>query len=199
LATNSILTITNIQPANAGNYWVVASNSVGTVTSAVATVTVVGVPSITNEPVAETVMVGHAADFVVGASGWPALVYQWQQNGVNVAGATNAELILSNALPADVGIYSATITNVYGSVTSGPAQLTVSPLELSMSAGLVAGQLQFSFDTATGMFYQVEYSTNLIDWYPWLDLDGNGLPFTLSDPGTSASRQRFYRVVLTPR
>jgi hypothetical protein len=144
-------------------------------------------------------MVGHEASMAVGASGWPVPVYQWQQNGVNVAGATNAVFILSNALPSDAGIYAVAITNVYGSVTSSPVQLTVLPLEISTSTGLVAGQLQFSFDTATGMFYQVEYSTNLVDWYPWLDLDGNGQPFTLVDPDMSASRQRFYRVVLTPR
>jgi hypothetical protein len=199
LATNSILTITNTQPTNGGNYWVVVSNSVGLVTSAVATVTVTGMPTITNEPVAETVMVGHEASMAVGASGWPALVYQWQQNGVNVAGATNAVFILSNALAADAGIYAVAITNVYGSVMSSPAQLTVLPLAISLPSRLANGKLQFSFDTATGMAYQVEYSTNLVDWYPWLDLDGNGQPFTLSDPDMSGSQQRFYRVVLTPQ
>jgi len=75
----------------------------------------------------------------------------------------------------------------------------VLPLAISLPSRLVNGKLQFSFDTATGMAYQVEYSTNLVDWYPWLDLDGNGQPFTLSDPDMSGSQQRFYRVVLTPQ
>jgi hypothetical protein len=197
-ATNSILTITNVQPTNAGSYWVVVSNTVGVVTSAVAAVTVIGAPVITNEPVAAAVIVGHGANFAVGAVGWPALAYQWQLNGALVAGATNAVLALSNALPREGGLYSVAITNVYGSVTSTPALLTVLPLTIAMAPGLVDGQLEFSFDTASGLKYEVEYSTNLVDWYPWLDLDGNGEPFTLSDPGTGESQKRFYRVMLTP-
>jgi hypothetical protein len=197
-ATNSILTITNVQPTNAGSYWVVVSNTVGVVTSAVAAVTVIGAPEITNEPVPTTVIVGHEADFTVGAVGWPALAFQWQLNGVLVAGATNAVLTLPNALPGAGGLYSVAITNVYGSVTSTPALLTVLPLAITMAPGLVDGQLEFSFDTASGMTYEVEYSTNLVEWQPWLDLDGNGEPFTLSDPGTGENQRRFYRVVLTP-
>ncbi|MGA2247815.1 MAG: immunoglobulin domain-containing protein, partial [Verrucomicrobiota bacterium] len=134
-ATTTNYTIYNAQPTNAGNYWVVVSNSAGSVTSSVATVMVIGAPWITNQPAPVTVTVGHAANFVVGAEGWPALAYQWQLNGARVAGATNAALTFSNALPGDAGAYSVAITNVYGSVTSNPAMLTVLPLDIVMPSG----------------------------------------------------------------
>jgi len=115
-----------------------------------------------------------------------------------VTGATNAVLTLPAAFPGDAGSYTVAITNVYGNLTSNPALLTVLPLDILMPSGLVNGHLQFTFDTAAGLNYEVQYSTNLVDWYPWLDAYGSGQPFTLSDPNTGGSSQRFYRVVLTP-
>jgi hypothetical protein len=197
-ATNVVYTIYDTQPTNAGSYWVVVSNSLGSVTSAVATVTVIGAPWITNQPAPVTVTVGHAASFMVAASGWPPPAYQWQLNGASVTAGTNDVLTLSNAFPINAGVYSVAITNVYGSVTSNPVLLTVSPLGLVIPSGLVDGQLQFSFDTAAGVNYEVQYSTNLTDWYPWLNASGNGQSFKLSDPNTDGSPQRFYRVLLTP-
>ncbi|MGA2244785.1 MAG: LamG-like jellyroll fold domain-containing protein [Verrucomicrobiota bacterium] len=197
-ATASAYTNYNTQPTNAGPYWVVVSNSFGSVTSSVANVTVIGAPVITNQPAPLTVTVGHAASFVVGATGWPAVAYQWRLNGGAMAGATNAGLTFSNAFPDGAGLYAVAVTNVYGCVTSVPARLTVLPLDISLPAGLFNGRFQFTFDTAAGLNYEVQYSTNLMDWHPWLDEYGSGQPFTLSDPDTGDSTRRFYRVVLTP-
>ena len=195
-ATNAIYTIFNAQPTNAGNYSVVVANAFGSVTSAVATLTVVGAPSITNQPPPlTTVISGHSANFAVAASGWPALAYQWQFNGAFLIGATNTTLALQNVFPADAGIYTVAITNVYGSVTSNPAMLKVLPLDITAPAILADGQFQFTFDTADGVQYAVEYSTNLTDWHPLMTVGGNGAPLTLTDPNTSGSLQRFYRIV----
>jgi len=142
---------------------------------------------------------GHAASFVVGANGWPALAYQWQLNGAIVSGATNAALALPNAFPADAGTYTVAITNVYGSVTSNPALLTVLPLGITMPTKLANGQFQFSFDTAAGVSYEVQYSTNLTDWYPWLTIGGSGVPLTLTDPNIAGNQQRYSRIFLSPQ
>jgi hypothetical protein len=199
-ATNAILTFFNIQPTNAGNYSVVVTNSYGSVTSALATVTVIGVPSITNQPQPlTTVISGHTASFVVGASGWPSLAYQWRFNGANLAGATNTALMLQNAFPANAGVYTVAITNVYGSVTSNPAILTVLPLAITAPAILASGQFQFGFDTATGVNYAVQYSTNLMQWFPLVTVSGNGELLNLIDPGATGSRARFYRIILSPQ
>jgi hypothetical protein len=198
-ATNPIFSFLNTQPTNAGSYSVVVSNFSGSVTSAVAVVTVIGPPTITNQPTLQTTVTsGHGASFVVGAYGWPALTYQWRLNGAYVSGATNAALTLLNAFPTNAGIYSVTITNVYGSVTSGPAILTVLPLGITAPARLPNGQFQFTFDTATGLHYAVQYSTNLTDWYPLFTVGGIGLPLTMSDPNMAGNQRRFYRISLLP-
>jgi hypothetical protein len=64
-ATNPVFSFVNTQPTNAGSYFVVVSNSSGSVTSAVAIVTVIGPPTITNQPTLQTTVTsGHGASFV---------------------------------------------------------------------------------------------------------------------------------------
>jgi hypothetical protein len=197
-ATNPLFTITNTQPTNAGNYFVVVTNLSGSVTSSVATVTVIGAPIITNQPSALTTLtVGHAANFNVGAYGWPALTYRWKLNGAAVNGATSNSYTLANAFPANAGNYTVVITNIYGSVTSTPSALTVLPLGVTTPRISAPGQFQFTFDTATGVNYTVQYSTNLTQWLPLFTVGGAGVPLTLTDP-TTGIRYRFYRIMVGP-
>jgi hypothetical protein len=91
------------------------------------------------------------------------------------------------------------ITNVYGSVTSNPALLTVLPLVIQTQASPGGGPFQLTLDTAVGINYEVEYSTNLLNWYVWFTLGGNGQPFMLSDPNAGQNPYRFYRIVLSPQ
>lgn len=197
-ATNVSFTITNTQPTNAGNYFVVATNLSGSVTSSVATVTVIGIPTITNQPAALTTLtVGHAASFNVGAYGWPALTYRWKLNGAAVTGATSNSYTLANAFPANAGNYTVVITNIYGSVTSTPSALTVLPLGVTTPKISAPGQFQFTFDTATGISYSVQYSTNLTQWLPLFTIGGVGSPLTLTDP-TAGTPFRFYRIKIGP-
>ena len=49
-------------------------------------------PGITTHPVSQTVLPGQWVTFSVTASGPPVLRYQWQRNGINIAGATSADL-----------------------------------------------------------------------------------------------------------
>ena len=196
-ATNVLLTLTNCQPASAGAYFAVVSNPAGSIASAAATLTVVSLPAITNQPAPLTVAVsGHPATFSVAATGWPAPAYQWQFNGVKLAGATNSRLTLPHVFATNAGLYAVVITNIYGRVTSDPSQLTVLPLLLTAPKLMAGGQFQFGFDTASGLDYSVEYSTDLTHWFPLVTLGGIGLPLTLIDPNTAGSPERFYRILL---
>jgi hypothetical protein len=123
--TSTNLTLTNVQVTDGGNYVVVVSNSLGTVSSATAVLTVLTAPTITTQPQNRTNVIGTSASFSVTASGTQPLSYQWMFNGNNLFGATGSSLTLNNVQPTDAGGYSVLITNSQGSITSAVATLTV--------------------------------------------------------------------------
>ncbi len=128
-ATNAMLTLTNVQLNQAGGYSVVVSNAFGSTNSVTATLTVSGVPpSITTQPVNQTVNVGGTATFAVVATGTSPLSYQWSMNSTNIVNATNASLTLTNLQLNQAGSYSVSISNAFGLTNSLPATLTVNPL-----------------------------------------------------------------------
>lgn len=83
-------------------------------------------PAITQQPASVGVIAGQAAGFTVAATGTAPLVYQWQRNGVDVAGGTAATYTLAAATLADSGAaFAAVVTNTAGSATSNAATLSV--------------------------------------------------------------------------
>jgi alpha-tubulin suppressor-like RCC1 family protein len=128
-ANNSSYTISNVQSNNAGVYNVVISNTVtsATIISSNAVLTVIP-PALVVEPAYLTVAPGSTAMFSVDATGFYPIGFQWQFNGTNLPGATNSVLVLTNANSGEVGTYSVTVSNLYGSVTSTNVTLSVSPV-----------------------------------------------------------------------
>jgi hypothetical protein len=132
-ATNSTLTLTNVQATNAGDYTVVVTNSTGALTSSVATLTVLGPgpPAIITQPASQSVVTGATTSFSVSVSGTTPLTYQWLfnggaiSNGGHYGGVPSATLAITNAQPANAGSYSVVVTNVAGAVTSSVATLTL--------------------------------------------------------------------------
>jgi sugar lactone lactonase YvrE len=82
-------------------------------------------PIITGNPSNQTVLGGTTVTFSAAAEGSGALSYQWQTNGVNIAGATNASLVLGSATLANNAVYGFIVTSAFGSVTSQVATLNV--------------------------------------------------------------------------
>lgn len=83
-------------------------------------------PAISAQPLSITATVGASVTFSVTANGDAPLNYQWQRNGVDVAGATGAQYVLPAAQITDSGSkWSVVIRNSAGSVTSAQATLTV--------------------------------------------------------------------------
>lgn len=84
-------------------------------------------PVIATQPVGLRVAAGQAATLSVSisVSGAGTLAYQWQKDGVAIAGATQASYSIAAAASADAGSYAVVVTNDAGSVTSAPAMLTV--------------------------------------------------------------------------
>jgi hypothetical protein len=130
-ATTSTLTLTSVAASDAGSYSVVITNSFGSVTSAVATLTVIVPPAIVTQPLSRTNDIGTTATFTVSATG-TSPAYKWLKNatnalvnGGNISGATSMLLTISNVSLADAGAYSVVVTNAAGAVTSTVANLTV--------------------------------------------------------------------------
>jgi uncharacterized delta-60 repeat protein len=123
-AQTSTLTLTNVLGGDAGGYSVVISNGIDTVTSVVATLTVID-PAIISQPVSQDKNLGESATLSVSAAGTEPLGYQWWRDGVALAEGTASSLTLTNLQGADAGSYRAVVSNPYGSVTSAVAVLTV--------------------------------------------------------------------------
>ena len=88
-------------------------------------------------PLAQTVNAGTRVAFTAAATGTSKVSYQWQRNGVNLTGETNATLVFNSAQPANNGDYAVVVSNRSGSQTSRVATLVVlaAPEILSLSGG----------------------------------------------------------------
>jgi hypothetical protein len=71
-------------------------------------------PAIVTQPSNQTVFAGFNAAFNVSVSGTPPYNYQWNDNGTNIEGATNAILTLTNVSFNEAGNYSVTVSNTVG-------------------------------------------------------------------------------------
>jgi hypothetical protein len=131
-ATGATLTLPGVQLTDAAGYSVVVTNSLSTVTSATAQLTVLTgtvAPGISTQPVSQTAAKGQTVTFTVVATGTPAPNYQWFKNGVAILSATSASLTLPNVQTTDAGNYLVIVTNSAGSVNSSAATLNVNAQE----------------------------------------------------------------------
>jgi hypothetical protein len=84
-------------------------------------------PIITLQPIFRTVRAGQTVKFRVAATGAKPLTCQWQKNGVIIPGATRARYTIMATLEDNGALFSAIISNAFGSVVSQNATLTVNP------------------------------------------------------------------------
>src|SRR6185312_16286913 len=90
--SSSYTTPVTVSGDNNSQFRVVVSNSVNSVTSNAATLTVNSpvAPSITQQPADKTVSAGQTATFSVTATGTAPLSYQWKKGTTNITNATSA-------------------------------------------------------------------------------------------------------------
>jgi len=102
----------------------------------------------------ESVTNGSNVLFTVTAQGHKPLHYQWLFNALPIGGATNSELLLTNVQCSNSGLYSVTITNIVGSVTSPGATLVVIdtiPPAISCNPDMITTQCGPIFFGATAL------------------------------------------------
>lgn len=128
-AVSPTLTLTNLVPARAGTYAVVASNAFGVVTNSGGSLTVLPF-AITSTPTNATLFGGDAFYNSVAADGY-GLTYQWRHEGVDLPGQTNALLTISLLTTNDAGSYSVLVSNLFGASETAPVSLSVIPIQIS--------------------------------------------------------------------
>lgn len=82
-------------------------------------------PVIAQTPPSLTVVDGQSVALTVAAAGAGPFTYQWYRNGVALPDVTQSACVLPVATAAQAGAYTVTVTNTAGTVTAGPATLTV--------------------------------------------------------------------------
>lgn len=174
-ATTSSYSLPSVQTANAGTYSVVVTNTLGSVTSdgallTVAKAGVTGFPQITTQPLSALVPLGTAATFSVAATGNATLLYQWRKGTVAQAGATATSFTTPPTTLTSAGTYSVLVKNADGSVVSAAARLGV--------VGTAASTKLFKFGT-TATLSVVAAGEGLI--YQWKK---NGVDMVDSTSGT---------------
>ncbi|MEI9866433.1 MAG: LamG-like jellyroll fold domain-containing protein [Limisphaerales bacterium] len=198
-STTASLNISNTLPADAGNYTVVITNSLGSITSSIARLAIVTIPTaITLQPQSQTVIVGGNVIFTAAAIGDAPLNYQWYFNGnpladnARVVGSTSTNLSLSNVQTSDAGNYTFTVTNLVSSMTSTtavltvlvPATITTQPVGRSVPPGLPTTFTAAAAGTPVNLQWQLNGT----------DIPGaTGSSYTIAAVGTNDLG--FYRLV----
>ncbi len=161
-----------------------------------------GTPVIRVSPSDQTVAADSTASFEVDATGVPDPVYQWQFNGRNVLGATNAVWRLVNVTVAAAGSYRVIVDNQIDAVASEPALLRVvqQPLALEgASVGITNGVFRLVLDGNGEQSVVIEATTTLGDPSSWVPLWTNSPGVSeFLDPTTTQHPLRFYRARTLP-
>jgi enediyne biosynthesis protein E4 len=87
------------------------------------------------QPVDQSVSLEADVRFSVRANGEPPLHYQWRYEAVPILGATDKTLTLAQVQTLHAGGYDVVVSNLYGSVTSQVATLTVDPTFTKLREG----------------------------------------------------------------
>lgn len=151
-------------------YACVVRNSLGSATSTAATLHVspATAPVIDEQPRSVSTTVGSTAMFSATALGSDPLSYQWQRNGVDIAGATLPVYFTPALTLDDQGArYRLVVRNAYGSATSAEASLTVTAVVLAAPSISAQPLAVSAFEGQTARF-SVVASGSPTPTYQWM-------------------------------
>lgn len=209
-ANTATLSLNNVNASLTNyRYRCVITGGCNTVTSTAATLTVQVPPSINTQPVSVNICSGTANTFSVNASG-DVLTYQWQistdggTNWVNVNGAVNNQLLVSNVTTAQNNhryrcIVSGACTPA---VTSNAAVLNVTaPIVINTQPSDAAlcntGDIVFAVNASgTGNNFTWQRSTDGGTSFSTITNAPNATTYNVNVPGTNFNNYR-YRVIVS--
>jgi hypothetical protein len=170
-ATNAVFSIADAQTTNAGTYAVVVSNAVSSVTSSNVVLFIGLPPTISVQPQSQPIGLDSSVTISAIVGGNAPLSYQWMFDSAIITNATNSSLTLTNIQGTNAGTYAVIVTNLFGSITSSNAVLTVvtSALQVVNSAGngstiaLVPLQL-VSAGNENSINFSLDYSNSVLTY-----------------------------------
>ncbi len=133
-ANSTTLSVVTTASDDQNQYEAVLTNSIGSSTSAPATLSVQTVPVVTTDPSDALVDLGQSASFTAAATGNPAPTVQWQESTdggttfADIPGAISGTYTLTTASGDSGDQFQAVFTNAAGTATSTPATLTLDTL-----------------------------------------------------------------------
>ncbi len=131
-----------------------------------------GTPLFVKSPRSQAVALGETIALRSETLSWPPPIYQWRHNDVDLPGATNAFLILSNCGPSDAGTYTIVASNEVGATASAIAQVggywSDAPQIITHPTDLIRPEGESAIFSVTAV------SSNTLS-YQWL-CDGRRLP-----------------------
>lgn len=127
-ATESTLTMGNVNEASAGEYNVTIISPVGQVESSFASLSISAlpeIPAIVEQPLGYIAFMGEDAFLNCRAVADTPISYQWFKDGAPISGETGETLTISKALREDEGSYFLVASNAAGIVQSETAEILV--------------------------------------------------------------------------
>jgi uncharacterized repeat protein (TIGR03803 family) len=198
-ATGSTLTFASASANLLGNYLVTITNSLGSVTSSPALLSILTTPVMTLQPQDVVVTNGDPVSFTAAAVGAGVLNYQWYfQTNTVLTGATSTSLMFTNAIASVAGYYSVRVTNTFGSVTSTYALLSISNQLNFLSFTFANGSASFAVANTPNSANRLWASSNLTSASFWQVIATdvmatNGLWFYTDPSDARTNSARFYR------
>jgi len=151
----------------------------------------VTVPSISRQPVGQSVGLGDSASFAVDGAGTSPLVYEWFFNGRKVSGAAGSTLTLSAVGLEQAGVYSARVTGPGGAVESRAAVLGIrSALKVAGAGTEVAADLRhpngniYDQILLTGTAAVITADPGQVTRLSFIDLNDDIVQVELGGPGS---------------
>ncbi len=198
-ATSGTLTLTSTAADNGNEYQAVFANSLGSVTTNPATLTVDTPPTVTTDPTSVTVAPGQPATFTAAATGDPTPTVQWQVSTdggttfTNINGATSDSYTLTTAAGESGYEYQAVFTNSVSSVDTTAATLTLDTLPVvttnPTNVTVIEGQTASFSAAASGLpAPTVQWQVSINGGSTFTNINGAtsdnySLPTVLSDNG----------------
>jgi len=182
-------------------YSLKGTNAAGSVTTVTAKLTVSATPlppQLSYGPRDMTVNAGETAVFTVGVSGSAPFSYQWKRNGQPIGGATSSAYAFTAVDGDDGALFSVTVSNGGGTLTTGQAKLTVVPAQ---SPPVITTQPQgIVVNVGSSAAFAVDAKGSAPLTYQWqrngTDVAGATGPLLTLDAVTAADSGAQFRVVV---